>query len=128
MTTPATNSTNSVLPTLILRQHESRITLRNDHVPAPIQRRPTDIPQAKLDISLRKPNVLGFAAILVLLGGFGSWAMLANISGAVIAAGELEVEQRHQTIQHIDGGILQAIRVAEGDRVKAGQTLMELDG
>lgn len=128
MSIPASNTTDRDTQSVITQQHEGRITFRNKAVPAPIQRRPTEIAQPKLEISLRRPNVLGFVAILVLLGGFGSWATLANISGAVIAAGELEVEQRRQTLQHVDGGILQTIRVAEGDRVEAGQTLMQLDG
>jgi HlyD family secretion protein len=102
----------------------SRLHLR---LPPDIPQPPRNIPQP-LGISLRKPNILGFLAILALIGGFGSWALLANVSGAVIAAGELEVAQRRQIIQHVDGGMVQAILVEDGDHVVAGQTLLELDG
>jgi HlyD family secretion protein len=128
MTNPAPDTHAEDLQSVLVLQNERRITLRPDSAPPAIPRRTSEMPLPPLAISLRKPNMIGLMAILVLLGGFGSWAMLANISGAVIAAGELEVEQRRQTIQHVDGGILKAIRVAEGDRVAAGQTLMELDG
>lgn len=101
---------------------------RSNVAPAHVGRRPPETRQPPLGVSLRKPNIIGFLAILVLLGGFGSWAVLANISGAVIATGELEVEQRRQVVQHVDGGVVQAIRAMDGDHVTAGQTLIELDG
>lgn len=96
-------------------------------VGAPIRSgNPPAVPALKL--SLRKPKVIGYLAIIALLGGFGSWATMANISGAVIATGELEVEQSRQIVQHVDGGIVRAILVREGDQVAANQTLIELDG
>lgn len=83
---------------------------------------------APLELSFRKPNLIGWAAVLLLVGGFGTWASLAQIAGAVVASGELEVEQNRQIVQHADGGVVAAIHVAEGDRVEAGQVLIQLDG
>lgn len=71
---------------------------------------------------------LGMVALLVLVLGFGGWAMLARISGAVLAAGQIEVENRHQIIQHPDGGVVADINLREGDHVEAGQILMQLEG
>ncbi len=77
--------------------------------------------------SARRPLILGFFALLLLLGGFGTWAAVANISGAVIADGQIEVDQNRQVVQHPDGGVISEIRVQEGDIVSAGDVLLRLD-
>ena len=64
--------------------------------------------------------IIGFIALLILVGGFGAWSMLANISGAVIAMGQVEVDQNRQVIQHLDGGIVAEVLVDEGKPVDAG--------
>ena len=60
------------------------------------------------------------------MGLFG-WGALASISGAVIAAGRVEVELRDQVVEHIDGGTVREILVRNGDRVVAGDVLLRLD-
>ncbi|MCK4713370.1 MAG: biotin/lipoyl-binding protein, partial [Marinosulfonomonas sp.] len=77
--------------------------------------------------SARTPLTLGFLAILLLLGGFGTWSVMANISGAVIASGQIEVDQNRQVVQHPDGGVIVEINVQEGDQVNAGDILLRLD-
>ncbi len=78
--------------------------------------------------SARRPLTLGFAALTVLVLGFGGWAGFATLSGAVVAPGQVEVEQNRQVVQHPDGGVVAEILVAEGDRVAAGDVLLRLDG
>jgi HlyD family secretion protein len=78
-------------------------------------------------MNARAPLILGFLALLILVGGFGTWAVMANISGAVIAMGQLEVDQNRQVVQHLDGGIVSAVQVQEGQTVEAGQVLIRLD-
>ncbi len=78
--------------------------------------------------SARRPLTLGFAALAVLVLGFGGWAGFATLSGAVVAPGQVEVEQNRQVVQHPDGGVVAEILVAEGDRVAAGDVLLRLDG
>ena len=77
--------------------------------------------------SMERYVVMGFIAILVLVVGFGGWAALANISGAVVAPGKVAVGSRVKEIQHREGGIVREILVEDGDRVKAGQLLVLLD-
>lgn len=77
--------------------------------------------------SPRRPLLIGFFALALLLGGFGAWAVLANISGAIVAPGAIEVEQNRQVVQHPDGGVVQEILVKEGDAVAAGAVLLRLD-
>lgn len=74
-----------------------------------------------------RPLMVGLIAMLILLGGFGTWAALTQISGAIIANGRIEVDQNRQVVQHPDGGVIESIEVDEGDTVEAGQTLVRLD-
>lgn len=77
--------------------------------------------------SALSPVVIGFIGILILFGGFGSWAVLSNIAGAVVASGRIEVESNRQVVQHDTGGTVSEITVSEGDLVKAGDVLIRLD-
>ncbi len=79
-------------------------------------------------LSIRRPALLGLAATLALVAGFGFWATLTHISGAIVAQGQIEVERDRQVVQHPDGGVVAEILVKEGARVAAGQTLLRLDG
>ncbi len=77
--------------------------------------------------SARTPLAIGLLALLLLVGGFGSWAVFSELSGAVIASGRIEVDQNRQIVQHPDGGVVEEILIDEGDLVEAGQTLIRLD-
>jgi HlyD family secretion protein len=79
-------------------------------------------------LSIRRPVILGLVAALALVLGFGLWATLTHISGAIVAQGQIEVERDRQVVQHPDGGVVAEILVSEGARVGAGQILLRLDG
>ncbi|MCF2871756.1 HlyD family type I secretion periplasmic adaptor subunit [Octadecabacter sp. G9-8] len=81
----------------------------------------------KTEWSARRPLTLGILALVVLVGGFGGWAVTAQITGAVIASGLIEVDQNRQVVQHLDGGIVTEIFVDEGDVVASGDVLVRLD-
>lgn len=78
--------------------------------------------------SVRGPLLLGIIAIFLLVGGFGLWALQSRIAGAVVAPGQVEVQQHRQIVQHPDGGVIADILVEEGEIVSAGQALLQLDG
>ena len=82
---------------------------------------------AKTKWSARTPLSIGMFALVILIGGFGTWATLTEISGAIIASGKIEVDSNRQVVQHPDGGVVKEILVDEGDLVEAGQTLIRLD-
>ncbi|MDO7705677.1 MAG: HlyD family type I secretion periplasmic adaptor subunit, partial [Loktanella sp.] len=69
----------------------------------------------------------GLLALVLLVGGFGTWAVMAQITGAVITSGQIEVDRNRQVIQHPDGGVVAEILVDEGDTVAAGDLLIKLD-
>lgn len=78
--------------------------------------------------SPRKPLILGFGTLAILVGGFGAWSVLSNITGAIVVPGQIEVEQNRQVVQHPDGGVVASIAVQEGAVVKAGDILIRFDG
>ncbi|MFN3937735.1 MAG: HlyD family type I secretion periplasmic adaptor subunit [Gemmobacter sp.] len=91
----------------------------------PEQRGP-DAP-APLRTGLRAPILWGLVITGLLFGVLAVWAGTARIGGAVIAQGEAAVRGRPRAVQHLDGGIVAEIPVAEGERVAAGDVLLRLD-
>ena len=77
--------------------------------------------------SLRGPMIAGVLGLAILVGGFGTWAVTTNISGAIVASGSIEVDQNRQIVQHPDGGVVSEILVDEGDTIVKGQPLIRLD-
>lgn len=77
--------------------------------------------------SAKRHIIVGLIALVALLGGFGTWAVVSQISGAIIASGRIEVDRNRQVVQHPDGGVVAEILVNEGDTVEAGQPLIRLD-
>jgi HlyD family secretion protein len=70
----------------------------------------------------------GLFSVFLLVGGLGTWSATARLAGAVVANGQLRVTAQQQVVQHLDGGVVGEILVAEGDRVEGGETLIRLDG
>ncbi len=77
--------------------------------------------------SVRRYAIAGLAAVGVLVGGLGIWAGLAPLSSAVIAPGVIVVDSSRKEVQHLEGGIVAALLVREGDHVRAGQPVVRLD-
>lgn len=80
-----------------------------------------------LRTGMKWPGILGMLATVALLGGGSFWAATTEISGAVIAIGSVEVTGRPKSVQHLDGGIIDELRVSDGDFVDRGQVLVRLD-
>lgn len=69
------------------------------------------------------------AALIITLtfGGFLLWGIFAELDAGAIAVGEVIPAGRVRTVQHLEGGMIKAIRVRDGDRVKEGTELLVLD-
>lgn len=70
---------------------------------------------------------LGLAMLSAFALFMVAWSLTADISGAVVAQGVIIPEGKRKTVQHQTGGTVTAIHVREGDRVSAGQVLLQLD-
>jgi HlyD family secretion protein len=75
----------------------------------------------------RLPILLGAAILVLCLGGFGVWAAMAPLDGAVVVSGTFVATGQNKHVQHLEGGILREMLVREGDLVEAGQPLLRLD-
>lgn len=69
----------------------------------------------------------GLLVVLLFFGGLGVWAVFGHISGAVVAPGKIKIETERKTVQHLEGGIVEAILVREGEEVREGQPLLVLE-
>jgi HlyD family secretion protein len=78
--------------------------------------------------SIRGHLRFAIAAMVLLAGGMGGWAATTELSGAVIAMGQLVVDSNVKKIQHPFGGVIAELHVRDGDRVNAGEVLVQLDG
>jgi len=55
-----------------------------------------------------------------------AWAMLAELDEVAVANGQVVPQGDVKTIQHLEGGIVEELLVAEGNRVEAGQPLLRI--
>ncbi len=67
---------------------------------------------------------VGMAALffVFLLG----WAGVARLDAGAYAQGRIVVSGNRQAVQHREGGVVDALRVREGDTVQRGQVLLEI--
>lgn len=77
--------------------------------------------------SIRLHLILGLAVVAVLAGGLGGWASTTQISGALIAPGQIVVESNVKKVQHPTGGVVGELLAHDGDTVKAGDVVVRLD-
>jgi hemolysin D len=65
--------------------------------------------------------LLGFAALALL------WAVFGRLDIVAVAPGRVVPAEGSKTVQPLEAGTVRAIRVAEGQMVRAGDVLIELD-
>lgn len=88
---------------------------------------PSQISAPTLSVSVRASIIAGLFIIVVMLGGFGTWATTAELSSAIVATGVVTVDSNRKTVQHLEGGIVAEILVSDGDEVDQNQLLIRLD-
>ncbi|GAB4155591.1 MAG: HlyD family type I secretion periplasmic adaptor subunit [Sphingomonadales bacterium] len=69
--------------------------------------------------------VIALTAALVI--GFIIWAAVVTLDETAVAPGEILPINHVQPVEHLEGGIVAAILVGNGDKVEAGQPLLMLD-
>lgn len=71
---------------------------------------------------------LAIGSIVAFLVIFGLWSWAAPLNSAAIAPGILEAAGGgRRTVQHLEGGIVSKFMVVEGQKVRAGELLVQLD-
>ena len=75
----------------------------------------------------RNTRRIGYGAALCLVGVIFIWGTVAPIQSAALAPGIVQVEGKRKAIQHLEGGLIAQILVANGEWVEADQPLLKLD-
>lgn len=77
--------------------------------------------------SNRSPAFRGLAwAVIALIAGFFGWAAFAQLDEVAVASGEVIPIDKIKVVQHLEGGIIQRLDVAEGSKVSKDQVLVQL--
>jgi HlyD family type I secretion membrane fusion protein len=84
-------------------------------------------PDGALD-DARRPIRIGLVVVGLFFGLFLLWAAVAPLSAAAVAPGVVTVSGDRQTIQPVNGGVISAVLVREGQTVRPGQELIRLNG
>ncbi|MFZ5692405.1 MAG: HlyD family type I secretion periplasmic adaptor subunit [Pseudomonadota bacterium] len=84
-------------------------------------------PRSAAQPSIRRHIIAGIVVIAILVLGFGGWAGTTQLSGALIAPGQIVVDSNVKKVQHPTGGIVGEVRVRDGDTVKEGDIVVRLD-
>ena len=76
------------------------------------------------------PRVLRFAVILISLtvASFLGWSAVAEVNETAKGPGVIVPSGYAQVVQHLEGGIVAAIKTRDGDYVEKGQVLAQLSG
>lgn len=83
--------------------------------------------QEKVPTRMASSVLFGLLVVGIFIAGFGVWAATAPLSGAAVASGVVQASGQNLVVEHLEGGIIKDILVKEGDRIKAGDTIMLLD-
>ena len=77
--------------------------------------------------SINRHLLAGGLVVLLLASGVGGWAATTQIAGALIAQGSVVVDSNVKKVQHPTGGVVGKVNGQDGDHVKEGDILVQLD-
>lgn len=92
-----------------------------------IEQAPSDNKPSVVETSMETPKRVGLIIVFLVFGVFGGWASFAPLGSFAHAPGTVNVRSYSQVVQHLEGGIINDIKVQNGDMVDAGQPLLEID-
>ncbi|MHA6287687.1 HlyD family type I secretion periplasmic adaptor subunit [Maricaulis sp. CAU 1757] len=88
---------------------------------------PAVAPERGILSYIARPALIGSAVLAVFILVFFGWGSMAPLSAGALAAGQISPEGNRRTIQHLEGGIIQELRVRDGDTVARGDILVTLE-
>ena len=88
---------------------------------------PEGLPTEPLPLDERRYLRFGWLVIGIGLFGFLAWAGFAPLDKGVASPGSVTVSGNRKTVQAPGGGIISKISVRDGDNVKAGDVLVQLN-
>lgn len=89
--------------------------------PREAEAEPWDLTSIRYERRLIQVAAIGFLVLIV-------WSALFTLDIATMAMGEVAPADQVQKVQHLEGGIVRKIHVREGQKVRKGDALVELEG
>jgi protease secretion system membrane fusion protein len=86
-----------------------------------------DVAPLEVNTDARAYSRVGWLIVLLGVGGFLLWALLAPLDKGVPMSGTVAKESNRKSVQNQAGGTIQQILVKDGDVVKAGQTVVRMN-
>ena len=83
--------------------------------------------EASLSVDTRPTIRLGVAVLVLGLGGFITWAMWAPLDEGVPVPATVVIDTKRKAIQHSGGGSVERVLVREGQHVRKGELLVEMN-
>jgi protease secretion system membrane fusion protein len=74
-----------------------------------------------------RASKIGLWALGLGFGGFLLWAAIAPLDEGVPSQATVMLDTKRKAVQHLSGGIVKQVLVGEGQAVKEGQVLIQLD-
>jgi HlyD family type I secretion membrane fusion protein len=75
----------------------------------------------------RSPSVFGVWVTVITAVLLIFWGLFARVDSGAVAQGKIVLESQKRSIQSLEGGIIKKIYIKDGDHVKQGDLLVELD-
>lgn len=125
-----TQSPNATLPAAAKPAAKPAVKLATSRRPPVRRNDEIDFLPAALEIMERPPSptVRIFSAVIMLaFAAAMAWAWFGHVDVVAVAQGRVVPSGRTKTIQPMEAGVVRAIRVEDGQLVKAGDVLIELD-
>ncbi|MEI6826607.1 MAG: HlyD family type I secretion periplasmic adaptor subunit [Desulfuromonadales bacterium] len=72
-------------------------------------------------------TLVGLGILGLFVGGIALWIIYVPLSAVVSAPAEVVFKGKRQTVQHLEGGIIEKILIKDGDMVQSGQALIVLE-
>ena len=72
-------------------------------------------------------NQISIWGVSIIIIAFIAWASITPIDEMVTGTGQIVPQSLVKVVQHLEGGIVKTCHVKEGDIVKSGQLLLEMD-
>ena len=82
---------------------------------------------ALVERRMQRRKRVAYASVAVAVTSIIALSTVVQVAGAVIATGNLSVASQTKSVSHSTGGILSRIAVRDGQRVKQGDVLVQLD-
>lgn len=105
------------------RESERRRTER-------VRREAHEFLPAALEVLERPPSPIGLGILWILVAILAAailWAVFGRLDVVASAPGKIIPADKVKLVQSADGGVVRSIRVRDGQRVRAGEVLIELD-